>query len=105
MPDILSSDVHVLSAEGPAHDILNVMGKFWNMGMELGEVVRAVTATPAAAIGRPELGALAPGTPADITLVRIESGAFDYVDAVGEVLAGDRRLVPTGILVGGKWWE
>jgi dihydroorotase len=105
MPDILSSDVHVLSAEGPAHDILNVMGKFWNMGMDLTEVVRAVTETPAAAIGRPELGSLAPGTPADVTLAKIEEGAFDYVDAVGEVLAGDRRLACTGIVIGGRWWD
>lgn len=105
LPDILSSDVHILSEDGPAHDLLSVMGKFWCLGMDLNDVVRAVTETPAKALRRPELGSLAPGTPGDATLVRIEEGAFDYVDAVGEVLKGDRRLVCTGIVLDGMMWN
>ncbi|MHB1104501.1 MAG: amidohydrolase/deacetylase family metallohydrolase [Devosia sp.] len=105
LPDILSSDVHVLSKDGPAYDILAVMSKFWCLGMELTDVVRAATETPAKALRRPELGTLAPGTPGDATLARIETGQFDYYDAVGEVLASDRQLACAGMVLGGAWWD
>ncbi|MDP1729927.1 MAG: amidohydrolase/deacetylase family metallohydrolase [Devosia sp.] len=104
-PDILSSDVHVLSKDGPAYDLLAVMSKFWCLGMSLPDVVRATTETPAKVLRRPELGTLAPGTPGDATIVRIENGRFEYVDSLGEVLGGDRRLACTGIVLAGKWWE
>ena len=105
LPDIISSDVHVLSQNGPAFDVLSVMGKFWCLGMELGDVVRAATATPAAAMQRPELGTLAVGTPGDATIVRIEQGAFEYIDVLNDVLVADRRLVCGGIVIGGAWWD
>lgn len=105
LPDILSSDVHILSKDGPAYDLLAVMSKFWCLGMDLHEVIRAATETPAKALRRPELGTLAPGTPGDATIVRIETGQFDYHDAVGEVLAGDRQLACSGMIIGGQWWD
>jgi dihydroorotase len=105
LPDILSSDVHVLSKDGPAYDLLSVMSKFWCMGMELNDVVRASTEGPAKALRRPELGSLRESTPGDATLVRIETGQFDYHDAVGEVLRGDKKLTCTGIVIDGKWWD
>jgi dihydroorotase len=105
MPDILSSDVHVLSTDGPAYDVLNVMGKFLAMGMPLTDVVRATTATPAKSLRRPELGTLAEGAAGDATLVRLENTPFDYVDAVGETLRGDSRLSCAGIVIGGAWWD
>jgi len=105
LPDILSSDVHVLSEDGPAYDLLSVMSKFWVMGMDLNDVVRAATETPANVLRRPELGSLMTGTPGDATIVKVENGSFEYADAVGEVLKGDRQLVCSGIVIGGKWWE
>lgn len=104
MPDILSSDVHVLSKDGPAFDILNVMNKFWSLGMPLPDVVRAVTETPAASLRRPELGTLAEGTPGDATLVRIESGSFEYRDALGDTITGTERLALASTVIGGKVW-
>lgn len=105
MPDILSSDVHILSRDGPAYDVLAVMNKFLSLGMGLNAVVRAATATPAAALRRAELGTLAPGSAGDATIVRIEEGSFEHRDVLGEVVTGDRRLVCTGIVLGGGWWD
>jgi dihydroorotase len=105
MPDILSSDVHVLSKDGPAYDVLSVMGKFLAMGMPLTEVVRATTATPAKSLRRPELGSLAEGAAGDATIVRLEERPFDYVDAVGDVLTGDSKLTCAGLVMGGAWWD
>jgi dihydroorotase len=53
----------------------------------------------------PQLGTLKPGHPGDATIVRIEEGRFDYHDAVGEVLKGDRRFACAGIVLEGKWWD
>jgi dihydroorotase len=105
MPDILSSDVHILSKDGPAYDILQVMNKFWAMGMDFTEVVRAVTQTPAASLRRPELGTLAEGTPGDATIVRIEDGRYEYVDVLEETITSAQRLVCTGIVIGGALWD
>lgn len=105
MPDILSSDVHILSKDGPAYDVLQVMNKFWAMGMDFTDVVRAVTQTPAASLRRPELGTLAEGTPGDATIVRIETGNFDYVDVLKETISSTRRMVCAGIVIGGALWD
>ena len=104
MPDILSSDVHVLSKDGPAYDILHIMNKFWAVGMDLDAVIRAVTTTPAAAL-RPELGTLAEATPGDATLVRIEDGSWDYRDVLGATVTGKQRLTLAGTIIGGKLWD
>lgn len=104
MPDVISSDVHVLSKDGPAHDVLSVMNKFLAMGMELDDVVRAATETPAKALRRPELGNLAPGTPGDVTILEAETGSFEHVDAVGEIITADERLACRGMVLGGLWW-
>jgi len=53
---------------------------------------------------RPELGTLKPGSVGDATLLSVNEAAFDYVDLVGEVMRGDRKIVSEGVVIGGKWW-
>src|ERR1700686_1652236 len=52
LPDVISSDVHALSINGPAFDQITTMSKLLSLGMGLNDVVRAGTVAPAAAIGR-----------------------------------------------------
>jgi dihydroorotase len=75
-PDVISSDVHVLSIDGPAFDLLHTMSKFLCLGQDLSSVIRAATAAPAAAIGRSDLGTLKPGAIGDATLLDIAEGSF-----------------------------
>lgn len=81
------------------------MSKFWCLGMNLNDIVRATTETPAAALRRPELGSLKPGTPGDATVVKIVNGPVVHIDALGEKIEGDRQLACTGIVIDGKWWN
>lgn len=104
-PDVISSDVHVLSIDGPAFDLLHTMSKFVCLGMELPAVIRAATAAPAAAIGRSDLGTLRPGAVGDATLIEMVEGAFTYHDVLGVPLAGSRKLESRGMVVGGRWWH
>jgi dihydroorotase len=49
MPDVLSSDIHVLSIDGPAYDNLAIMSKFYCLGVGLADIVKAATSNAATA--------------------------------------------------------
>jgi dihydroorotase len=104
-PDIISSDVHVLCIDGPAFDNMETMSKFLTLGMPLVEIIRAVTATPARLLKRPDLGDLSPGSTGDATVMRIEEGAFTFTDVLNQTLAGNRRFALDSVVVGGKLWH
>src|SRR5438034_3190188 len=105
LPDVISSDVHTLSIDGPAFDQLVTMSKFLVLGVELGEVVRAGTQTPAAALGRADLGHLAVGATGDASILELVEGEFDYRDVLGESRRGRQRLAVRGLVVGGRPWQ
>jgi len=103
-PDVVSSDVHLFCADGPAYDVLVCLSKLMMLGMPLADAIRSVTARPAAVIGRPDLGTLAVGGIGDAAVLRLVPGAFPYVDASGRTVVGTERLVSDGIAIGGAWW-
>jgi dihydroorotase len=105
LPDVISSDVHTLSIDGPAFDQLVTMSKFLVLGVELGAVIRAATQAPAAALGRADLGHLAVGATGDASILELIEGQFDYRDVLGELRRGDRRLTARGLVVAGRWWH
>ncbi len=104
-PDVISSDVHIRSIDGPAISTLHTMSKMLCLGMPLKDVVRAATETPAKAVRRPDLGNLKVGAPGDAVLIELQSGSFDYLDTVGMTLAGKQRLGLRGTVLGGRWWH
>jgi dihydroorotase len=104
-PDTISSDVHALCINGPAFDQVTTLSKFLCMGMPLNDVIAATTLNAAMALIRPELGSLKPGSVGDATVLQIEEGRFDYVDVVGERLAGDKKLIAHGVVIAGRWWH
>ncbi len=103
LPDCISSDVHSISIDGPAYDLLVTMSKFLCLDMPLDAVIRATTEGPASAIRRPELGRLSEGGIGDASVIEIEEGEFDYVDVMGELLKGDRGIRPRGTVQNGVW--
>jgi dihydroorotase len=103
IPDVISSDVHVLCVDGPAYDLITTMSKFFCMGLSLPDIIRATTLAPALAIRRPELGTLTPGGIGDATVIAIEEGEFSYTDSSGDVLKAESRLSAAGLVIDGKW--
>ena len=101
-PDSISTDLHIGSMNSGMKDMLNVMGKFLAMGMTLDDVVRWSTWNPAREIKRDELGHLSVGAPADITVLRLETGRFGFVDMYGARLKGTRKLTCELTLRDGK---
>jgi dihydroorotase len=105
LPDVISSDVHAISIEGPAFDLLTTMSKFLCLGVDLTTVIKLATVNPAAAIKRPDLGSLKIGSVGDATVIDQATGKFDYTDCIGEQIVGDRRLLSKGVVLAGKWWH
>lgn len=92
MPDSISTDLHTGSIGGAAQSMLHTMGKFLNMGMGLEEVIARSTNIPAEMINRPELGNLSEGGCADIAIISLIEGDYDYVDNGRAKLKGTSRF-------------
>ncbi len=91
-PDSISTDLHISSMNAGMKDMLNVMSKFLNMGMSIDDVIAKSTWAPAREIRREELGHLSVGAGADISVMKIETGDFGFVDVYGAKLKGNKRL-------------
>lgn len=105
LPDVISSDVHRLSINGPAFNLLETMAKFLDLGAPVPEIIRATTINAARAVGLPDRGTLRPGLLGDATVLDIESGDFTFTDVLGEQRRGTRRFACRGAVLGGKWWH
>ncbi len=102
-PDVISTDLHQLSVNGPAFDLPTTLSKFLHLGMSLREVVEAATSRPAAVLGLDrEVGTLRPGSRADIALFRLYQGQFPLQDIHGNVRQASQLLRNTATFVGGR---
>jgi dihydroorotase len=101
-PDTISSDLHAHNVGGPVFDQATTLSKLLHVGMELGEVIRAATSTPALAVRRGgAIGALAPGQPADVSLLELRAGHWSLPDAAGETEVVERLLIPRMVVTSG----
>jgi dihydroorotase len=104
-PDVISSDVHKLCINGPAFDQLTTLSKFLVLGVPFYDVIEQSTVNAAKALNRPELGTFKVGSVGDVSLLRIDTGSYDYIDVLGETLAGDRKIELDGVVLNGQWWH
>jgi dihydroorotase len=103
VPDVISSDVHVLNVNGPVFDLLTTLSKFYCLGLDVTALLRAATTNPAKALRRSELGILEAGATGDATVFSIKEGSFEYFDCFGARLEGRHRLVCHGTVRAGEW--
>src|SRR5439155_9006733 len=92
LPDSISTDLHIGSMNSGMKDMLNVISKLLALGLSLDDVVLRSTWNPAREIEHPELGNLSPGAPADVAVLRLESGNFGFTDTFGARLSGKQKL-------------
>ncbi len=91
-PNSISTDLHTGSMNGGMKNIVNVMSKFLNMGIDLDEIIKSTTWSPAQYIKRTDLGHLSVGAEADITLLNLKEGNFGFVDTQGKRMKGNNLL-------------
>lgn len=100
-PDTISTDLHRYSIERPVVDLPTTMSRYLALGSSLADVIAATTSTPASILGRPDLGSVRPGGPADISVLRLETTAVDLVDAAGVRHTVPASLKPVLTIIGG----
>jgi dihydroorotase len=103
LPDTISSDMTAVGRTYQVFSLPNVMSKFLMLGMPLDQVIARVTANAARAI--PEFkayGSLRTGAVADVAVLELKEGDFDFVDNADTKRTGHRKLFPYAVVVGGK---
>jgi dihydroorotase len=104
-PDVISTDLHSLSAGGTMVDLPTTMGKLLGLGMPFSDVLAAVTTRPAAAIGRAgEIGALAEGVVADLALFEVVDEPVGVEDTMGNQRTIERQLRVRHTIRAGQPW-
>jgi dihydroorotase len=103
LPDTITSDLTVAGRSAQVFDLPNVLSKFLVLGMPLNEVIARVT-TNAARTFRElnSFGTLREGAPADVTVLELTEGAFEFVDNYRKTRQGKQRLVTRAVVFGGK---
>ncbi len=101
--DTLSSDISWPSSSDTCFHLPQVMSKLMAIGVGLDEVVALVTSHPARYLGRPsEIGTLAPGAAADVTVLNLLEGDFTLRDTEGQSVTARQRLQPWRTIITGE---
>ncbi|MDE3206925.1 MAG: amidohydrolase family protein [Acidobacteriota bacterium] len=103
-PFTASTDLNVFNVGGPVFSYLENLTKLLALGCPLAEVVEVATTNPARAIGWDgRLGSVAPGCPAELSVISLsEEGPVPVSDGV-ETLMAPAAVVPVGCVRDGVW--
>jgi dihydroorotase len=101
-PNTISTDLHTGSMNGSMKDMLSIMSKFYNMGMDLPAVIKASTWEPAKVIHREMLGHLSENAIADVAIFSMRKGNFGFYDKTGYKVEGKEKLECEMTVMGGK---
>ena len=102
-PDTFSTDWNVNAHMTGVVDFPNCMSKFLMLGMPLDQVIARATVNAARIFpvfrGR---GTLAPGAPADVAILELRNGDFEFLDNFDNRRVGHQRLFPGTTILAGK---
>jgi dihydroorotase len=103
LPDTISSDWTEAARKEQVFDFPNVLSKFLTLGLPLDQVIERATIQAAhtfPAFG--DLGTLRVGAAADISILELRSGDFEFVDNANTSRKGTTKLFAHATVVGGK---
>jgi len=103
LPDTFSTDWTPEGRTAQVIDFPNVISKFLILGMSLDQVVACATgnASRAFPVFR-NRGMLRVGAPADIAVLELREGTFEFVDNYENKRTGRQRLFPSATVLAGK---
>jgi dihydroorotase len=103
LPDTISSDWTDAGRTDQVFDFPNVLSKFLLLGMPLDQVIARGTVNAARAVAPFKgLGTLQVGAAADVAVLELREGDFEFVDNANTKRIGHRKLVAATAVVGGK---
>lgn len=102
-PDTLSTDWNVNSRTTGVVDFPNCMSKLLGFGMSVPEAVACATLNPARTfeVFR-DRGTLNVGAPADVAVLELRDGEFEFLDNFENKITGRQRLFPHETVLGGR---
>jgi len=102
-PDTFSTDWSTTSRTTGVVDFPNVMSKFLMFGMPLDQVIARATVNASRIFGAfNDRGTLNVGAPADVAVLELREGTFEFVDNYKGTRTGKQRLFPIATVNGGK---
>ena len=91
-PNTFGSDLHRFSMNSGMKNMLNIMSKYLNMGMEVPDIIQRATWNAAQSIKRNDLGSITEGSVADMAIISILTGKYGFIDAGGNKIEGSRKF-------------
>jgi dihydroorotase len=102
-PDTFSTDWNTMSKTTGVVDFPNVMSKFLLFGMPLMQVIACATVNAARVFPAFEdRGTLNVGAPADVAILELREGTFEFLDNYKGTRSGKQRLFPIATVLAGK---
>jgi len=103
LPDTISSDWTDAGRTDQVFDFPNVLSKFLLLGLPVGEVIAMGTVNAARAVTPfKDLGTLRVGATADVAVLELREGEFEFVDNDNTKRTGKQKLFTAAVIVGGK---
>jgi dihydroorotase len=103
LPDTFSTDWTPEGRAGEMIDFPNVMSKFLMLGMSLDQVVACATINPSRIFPLfRDRGTLKVGASADVAVLELRDGTFEFGDNYGNKQSGRQRLFPSAAVLAGK---
>jgi dihydroorotase len=103
LPDTFSTDWTPEGRTVQIIDFPNVMSKFLMLGMTLDQVIACATVNASRAFPVfGDRGTLKPGAPADVAVLELRDGTFEFADNFENKRSGRQRLFPIATVLAGK---
>lgn len=101
-PDTFSTDWGANSRQTGVIDLPNCMSKLLGYGMSVPDAVARVTVNAARVFSVfKDRGTLKAGAPADVAILELRDGAFEFLDNYKGSIAGKQRFFPVATVLGG----
>lgn len=95
VPHCISTDMALRPRQGSCKSLLETMSKFLALGVPLEAVIRMTTTNPSTLLGDSAgTGALEVGSEANISVLELVEGAWDFEDSLGAHFRGTTALKP-----------
>jgi dihydroorotase len=102
-PDTFSTDWSTSSRTTGVIDLPNVMSKFSVLGMPFSQIIACATVNAARCFPTfDDRGTLNVGAPADVTILELREGTFEFLDNYKGIRTGRQRLFPFETVLAGK---
>ena len=103
LPDTFSTDWTPEGRAAGVIDFPNVMSKFLMLGMPIDQVIACATVNASRTFGVfRNRGTLRVGAPADVAVLELREGNFEFVDNYQNNRPGRQRLFPSATVLAGK---